>query len=324
MGRRAAVVGAVDGALARAPVHALRGRRGQCPRPCSTSRSRPSSAAPPSPTAATTSAASTSARTTCAAFDWDPFAYERDLREAMAFLAARCERTLTATIPLDLGRPRAGAKVRDANAIIERCARETGALVVDLAGFRGRRVLMADHVHPTAFGQVAIAERALAVLERDGLTVRTRPRELVSPPSPRAGGALRGDATYLYRHAKVSARRRGRQRLRLATAARQAARASAASSVTWRRRANSRRAPTSSARERRAPAASAPRLAVALEEGVALEQRRAGEVGLGDEPARRQFAVENLKGSRWSGSRWSGSRWSGSRWSGSRWSSVDW
>ena len=44
-------------------------------------------------------------------FDWDPFAYERGLREALGFLAARCERTLTATIPLDLGRPRAGAKV---------------------------------------------------------------------------------------------------------------------------------------------------------------------------------------------------------------------
>ena len=37
-----------------------------------------------------------------------------------------------------------------------------------------------------------------------------------------------------------------------------------------------------------------------------------------------QFAVENLKGSRWSGSRWSGSRWSGSRWSGSRWSGSRW
>ena len=66
-------------------------------------------------------------------FDWDPFAYEQGLGEALGFLAARCERTLTATIPLDLGRPRAGANVQDANAIIERRAREAGALVVDLA-----------------------------------------------------------------------------------------------------------------------------------------------------------------------------------------------
>ena len=139
-------------------------------------------------------------------FDWDPFAYERDLRDALAFLAARCERTLTATIPLDLGRPRAGAKVQDANAIIERCARETGALVVDLSGFRGRHVLMADHVHPTALGQVAIAERALGVLERDGMAVRTRPAALVDPAESTRWHRLRGDATYLYRHAKVSGR----------------------------------------------------------------------------------------------------------------------
>ena len=138
-------------------------------------------------------------------FDWDPFAYERGLGEALGFLAARCERTLTATIPLDLGRPRAGAKVRDANAIIERCAREAGALVVELGGFRGRRVLMADHVHPTAFGQIAIAERALAVLERDGMTARTRPAELIVPDASTRWRRLRGDATYLYRHAKVSA-----------------------------------------------------------------------------------------------------------------------
>ena len=138
-------------------------------------------------------------------FDWDPFAYERGLRTALGFLGARCERTLTATIPLDLGRPRAGAKVEDANAIIERCAREAGALVVYLSGFGGRRVLMADHVHPTAFGQIAIAERALAVLERDGMTVRTRPSTLVRADASTRWRRLRGDATYLYRHAKVSA-----------------------------------------------------------------------------------------------------------------------
>jgi lysophospholipase L1-like esterase len=137
-------------------------------------------------------------------FDWDPFAYERGLGEALGFLAGRCERTLTATIPLDLGRPRAGAKVGDANAIIERCASAAGALVVDLAGFRGRRVLMADHVHPTAFGQIAIAERAVDVLERDGLRARARPSALIRYETSR-WGRLRGDATYAYRHAKVSA-----------------------------------------------------------------------------------------------------------------------
>jgi phospholipase/lecithinase/hemolysin len=64
---------------------------------------------------------------------------------------------------------------------------------------------MADHVHPTAFGQIAIAERALAVLERDGMTVRTRPTTLISPSESTHWRRLRGDATYIYRHAKVSA-----------------------------------------------------------------------------------------------------------------------
>ena len=138
------------------------------------------------------------------AFDWDPFAFEAALGDALGFVAARSQRTLTATIPLDLGRPRAGAKVADANAIIERRAREAGALVADLAGFGGRNVLMADHVHPTAFGQIAIAERALAVLESDGMTVRRRPHEMISYETTR-WRRLRGDATYAYRHAKVSA-----------------------------------------------------------------------------------------------------------------------
>jgi subtilisin family serine protease len=37
-----------------------------------------------------------------------------------------------------------------------------------------------------------------------------------------------------------------------------------------------------------------------------------------------QYAVENLRSSRWSSSRWSSSRWSSSRWSSSRWSSSRW
>jgi len=139
------------------------------------------------------------------AFDWDPFAYEAGLGEALTWLGSRCERTLTATIPLDLGRPRAGAKVADANAIIERRARETGTLVVDLARFGGRDVLMADHVHPTAFGQIAIAERVLDVLQRQGMTVEVRPSTLIYYETTRSG-RLRGDLTYAYRHLKVSTR----------------------------------------------------------------------------------------------------------------------
>jgi hypothetical protein len=50
-----------------------------------------------------------------------------------------------------------------------------------------------------------MAERALDVLAADGLPVRVRPRELISYETTRIG-RLRGDATYAYRHAKVSAR----------------------------------------------------------------------------------------------------------------------
>jgi hypothetical protein len=109
------------------------------------------------------------------------------------------------TVPLDLGRPRAGAKVEDLNVAIERAAAELGALVVDLRRFGGRQVLMADHVHPTAFGQIAIAERALSVLAGDGLPPAVLPSELISYETSR-WGRLRADLTYAHRHAKVNVR----------------------------------------------------------------------------------------------------------------------
>jgi lysophospholipase L1-like esterase len=133
--------------------------------------------------------------------DWDEAYFEPRYRQALEFLAARCERTLTATIPLDLGRPRAGAKVEDANRLIERNARDVRALVVDLRSFKGRRLLMADQVHPTAFGQIAIACKALEVLAADGAEVRVDPWELVDWEETAIGKA-RGDGTYAYRRSK--------------------------------------------------------------------------------------------------------------------------
>ena len=137
--------------------------------------------------------------------DWDAAAFEPAFREALAFLAERCERVLTVTAPLDLGRPRAGEKVRELNAVVQRAASDAGALVLDLSAFGARNLLMADHVHPTAFGQIAIAERALDVLARDGLEPAVRPSTLISYETTR-WRRLRGDATYAYRHLKVSAR----------------------------------------------------------------------------------------------------------------------
>ncbi len=139
------------------------------------------------------------------AFDWDREPFERDYRTALEFLAQRCARVLTLTAPLDLGRPRAGAKVRELNATIEAVARERRALVLDLRHFGARNLVMADHVHPTAFGQIAIAERALATLGEDGLHASVRPSSLISY-RPTRNERLQSDTRYVYRHAKVSTR----------------------------------------------------------------------------------------------------------------------
>jgi lysophospholipase L1-like esterase len=137
--------------------------------------------------------------------DWDAARFEREFGQALKFLHERCDRVLTLTAPLDLGRPRAVAKVGHLDAVIERVAAQTGALVLDLRDFGARNQVMTDHVHPTAFGQIAIAERALAVLAADGMAVAARPAEMVSWETSWRG-QLRGDLTYLYRHTKVSLR----------------------------------------------------------------------------------------------------------------------
>lgn len=134
--------------------------------------------------------------------DWDPAVFAVAYERAFAAMAARCDRMLVVTIPLDLGRPRAGARVEQANAVIE--ARK--ALVLDLRGFGARNLVMVDHVHPTAFGQVWIAERALDVLARDGMDVRVRPSTLISPGGRTRLRALQGDWTYVYRALKESVR----------------------------------------------------------------------------------------------------------------------
>lgn len=133
--------------------------------------------------------------------DWNVAAFAPGHRAALEFLADRCERTLTATIPLDLGRPRAGAKVEDANRAIAANARQVGALVMDLRSFKGRSLLMADQVHPTAFGQIAIACKALDVLAADGMEIRVNPWDLATWEETPLG-RLRGDAAYAYRRTK--------------------------------------------------------------------------------------------------------------------------
>jgi lysophospholipase L1-like esterase len=135
--------------------------------------------------------------------DWSPENFARDFRRALEFLHARCERVVTLTIPLDLGRPHAGAKVGEANRLIESTAARTGALVVPLEDFGARNLMMVDHVHPTSFGQIAIAERVLSAVEVQGMVVRAAPHNMVFYDIT-AAKRLRSDATYVYRHAKVS------------------------------------------------------------------------------------------------------------------------
>jgi lysophospholipase L1-like esterase len=125
--------------------------------------------------------------------DWDPMSYERDLAAGLTYLHGLCDRVLTVMIPLDLGRPHTGAPVHQANSVIEQQAAHTGSLVLDLRDLRGREVMMLDRVHPTAMGQIAIAERALEVLGADGLSARVRPNALATPedgPQARARAAL--------------------------------------------------------------------------------------------------------------------------------------
>lgn len=137
--------------------------------------------------------------------DWDARRFEAGYHTALSFLSRRCDRVLALTAPLDLGRPRAGAKVRDLNEIVERVAGELGALILDLRGFGARNVVMTDHVHPTALGQIAIAERALDVLQAAGMQVLVRPSSLVRYETS-WWQRLRSDATYVYRQLKVSLR----------------------------------------------------------------------------------------------------------------------
>jgi lysophospholipase L1-like esterase len=144
------------------------------------------------------------------ALDWDASAFARDVEEALTFLEARCERVLLLTLPLDLGRPRAGAKVEEANAILRAKSSQLHGyvghvgrfVVVGLEDFGARNRVMTDHVHPTAFGQVEIAERAIRAL---GDPPKIWPSQLIGWEETR-WRRLRGDATYAYRAAKVSAR----------------------------------------------------------------------------------------------------------------------
>ncbi len=91
----------------------------------------------------------------------DADAYERDVRAIVAALREAADRVLVLTVPLDLGRPRAGADVVTANRVLRAL---DGVELCTLDDFAGTRVVLPDAVHPTSPGMVEIANRALAAL----------------------------------------------------------------------------------------------------------------------------------------------------------------
>jgi len=121
--------------------------------------------------------------------DWDPDPFAAALDVTLTHLCGRATRVLTLTIPLDLGRPRAGAAVPHANALIRRLAVEHGAVCTELADLRGWRLLLPDAVHPTALGQLAIADRAAAALAAAGAPLPRLPSALADPDISRRAAA---------------------------------------------------------------------------------------------------------------------------------------
>ncbi len=103
-------------------------------------------------------------------------AFTRQITAAVVQLAPHAERLAVLTMPLDLGRPRAGSKVAEANAAIRAAAEQVGADVVSLVDLQGERFVLPDAVHPTALGQLEIADRAARELGVSVLpSVRTPP-----------------------------------------------------------------------------------------------------------------------------------------------------
>jgi lysophospholipase L1-like esterase len=141
---------------------------------------------------------------------WEPARFAVGHAEALAFLHARCERIVCVTAPFALGRPRARA-VAALNDAVRVNAAAAGALVVALDDFGARNQLMVDHVHPTAFGQVAIARRALATLAGDGMPVRIDPATLIAPSQSSRLAAARADGAYVYRDLKQRGRVAGQR-----------------------------------------------------------------------------------------------------------------
>jgi hypothetical protein len=135
--------------------------------------------------------------------DWDPAAYERDLDALAAGLAARAERLLLLTLPHDLGRPTCAPKPVACSEIVRRVAGRHGAVVADLTDFGGWTHVLPDVVHPTAIGQLDMADRAARALG-----AATLPSAVRGPDPPGALHYAPTHARMLWHHVVRRARER--------------------------------------------------------------------------------------------------------------------
>jgi lysophospholipase L1-like esterase len=121
---------------------------------------------------------------------FDAAAYGRDLRAIAGAVAAASARMVLCTLPADLGRPRAAPKPQQASAIVRAVAAALdGAIVVELDDLAGAPWLLPDAVHPTAVGQLEIADRAARALGAPRLPSETV--EVHRSPRARARFAAR-------------------------------------------------------------------------------------------------------------------------------------
>jgi lysophospholipase L1-like esterase len=128
---------------------------------------------------------------------FDDAAYERDLGAIAGAVAQASERLVLCTLPHDLGRPRAAPKPRAASTVVRRVAAGLGAVVVELDDLAGAPWLLPDAVHPTALGQLEIADRAARALGAPRLPSATveihRSRRARARFTARFGVMLAGD-----------------------------------------------------------------------------------------------------------------------------------
>lgn len=114
-------------------------------------------------------------------FDWDVERFTDNLAAIVSAAGESAERVVTSTISLGLASfpgsaSEFGRRVRQANSVLS----ESGALVISGSDLRGPRLMGADRVHPTAAGQLVLADRAAQLLDvhppPSSLTDRTRVR----------------------------------------------------------------------------------------------------------------------------------------------------